>query len=570
MASSLENPLLADNSEQFIPTLVALEECQQFIPTSVALEERFARIEHRVVALENVGKPKTATTDVATPMKPKDCFFVKQGFVNLKGQRLGKGEWGQVMKRTADGADVIMFATKYELHVEKADFGKLVVHSWHDLIYCGEPLSKLAYPPEFLEIEPKFNMNDSCTAGPALLWAFKCLLFTVILFVATPFIAFGTTRQCPERGFAMVPTWLYLPLGVAIVSVVWLEERVKYYSLAPYLLALATDNGFTCWGFNVSFPMWLWYSRAMSLIAHADIVTSGVFVAKAVLSDACGTTRQEWTRAMGSSTFGAIVGRRPFSVFAVVGWFLILSQFIYAFTVTWVLKNPSKRKQCDFQRHGHDDVHYEIVYSEHDYLSYSTLLLKYTDHAASLQIVAHAGRMAAVESQYNRYLVNSIYDIATYHGALKNIFVNFILHGLLQTAYQLKLQSSGLALARATDAHDRLDWQMLLSMGLCFFIAFKNAYYKLHDFMLIRKKLEDMVELKFRNVKNMQLSREQSKLSREHDLAASRSILMFFLCLVVIYLVCVLMSMFQAYKTVFVCREGLYNFGQGCVHNEIL
>jgi len=546
MLSSLALPLRAGCSE---------------LSTSAhsSLKQRFARIGASLTRLEGVSKTSVAGIDAGATLKENIGFVVKESFTSSNEISLQLGRHGRVFEVKEDGAWLRLCGSKDLAYIDSSDFDKLVVDSVVCIKYAGLPLPEWSYPPEVLKVDPYFAENDCCTGGPALLKAIQALWAAFILFIIAPVVVFVSIGRCPDDGVAMVPAWVFLLLAMGPVGLVCLEESVRYYSLAPLVLVLAVEEGFGFAGFAMSFRTWIWHSRAVSLIVHADIVTSGVFMAKALMSE-CGARRVVWQEAMRQSAGGAILENVPFYAFVVVGWLFMLLQFIYAFAATWVVKEPDT--------HGvrpRAEVHYGFIYSWQTHFGYSTLLSKATDHGECLQIVAGTARQTSVTSKNVDYLLAVPCDSSDYADLLRRMVFRFTLFNLLQTAYQLNLQSAGLAINQVTN--HALDWQTLISIGLSLATSTTVIRQQASDLMSVRRNLKEEADYEADDQSDCSSNSPNWKFEKaERSKMAMKVYFRIFLCLLALYVLLLLRAALQTYMTIFVCQRGIYNMGIGCVN----
>merc|ERR1712232_1024829 len=125
-------------------------------------------------------------------------------------------------------------------------------------------------------------------AGPAYLLAWKTFKVTAFMWVLTPLITYKTSRCEDTSAIASVPNWIVLPFFGFLLYLLSLELRTFRYVIVVYAEQLAQKTGLKALGcICLYFEMWLAFQFAITAFAHADIITSGISMAKIIKSETC-------------------------------------------------------------------------------------------------------------------------------------------------------------------------------------------------------------------------------------------------------------------------------------------
>jgi len=264
------------------------------------------------------------------------------------------------------------------------------------LRWGDETLPNWAYENQVLSRVPQELLWADCwCCGPALRWAHKAFAATVALWVSVPLLAF-VTAQCSPDGEPRVWNLVYAPIFFGYMYLLWLEGRVRRYTLIPH--AVCNGTGFKLPGKSLKFRSWLALSTMMSVALHADVVTSGMVLAKMLAMNwQCSFSRYSedamslWQLTMQQSLFGRALGVLPsLSVFFSIGWLMMGMQRLYALAMT-----VPRRVFKEFTN-IETKFHYRLRESVDGAFQYQTLANPRTDVGDTVMVLNETCRMATV------------------------------------------------------------------------------------------------------------------------------------------------------------------------------
>lgn len=437
----------------------------------------------------------------------------------------------------------------------------------------------------------------SRVAGPALLLAWVSLKGVLALWISTPVLAF-LSASCGS-GMAHIPPWLFPTLGLGLVGLLALEFRVLRVVLPIYARRISASSFAT-------FEQWLVFYMGLSLVSHADLVTNGVFLARALFVDANCAARSRfpdlWAHAMRTSALPMLAGV-PFSALVLLGWALMALQFLRC------LLRSLPRTSTDVKG---APLQYGLG-QKSGY--YSTWGQESTNNAYVLKDVAETSRMSAVVAavvatgRAEVELMTQNIPMA-YGNLLRSSIARVTLMLLLESAFQLNVQSSGLALAKATDDEHAIDKMTLFSIALGLLMAARyivrelqnaNFYYRKVRGTDIREELGKFLRGQFEDwseedsaslnevlqlgcprarathvqglavFDRIPLVRRNSIVDSAHACAAGLKEQRLvgrryfkFVAVLSLYVCLVSRAAFQTAMAVY-CEHGLHNIGKGCV-----
>jgi len=169
-------------------------------------------------------------------------------------------------------------------------------------------------------------------AGPAVLRAWGALKWTFLIWLLVPMVTLLTLISAGDgSGLPKPPPWLLPAMGPGVLYLLYKEHRVRGVLLVPIARTMAAEQPLKTLGlYPAPFTAWLTVNTVISATAHTDVVTTGVFVARAVFADwTGGSVASAWTHIMHEDilTGGVVV---PFSIFAVTGLMLRALQLAFA------------------------------------------------------------------------------------------------------------------------------------------------------------------------------------------------------------------------------------------------
>eukprot|EP00927_Polykrikos_kofoidii_P032398 TRINITY_DN27616_c0_g1_i1.p1 TRINITY_DN27616_c0_g1~~TRINITY_DN27616_c0_g1_i1.p1 ORF type:complete len:579 (-),score=43.63 TRINITY_DN27616_c0_g1_i1:241-1818(-) len=440
--------------------------------------------------------------------------------------------------------------------------------------------------------------------GPAVPWAWKAFKATVATFVLTPIIAciFTGFPASPGTCFVEVTPWTFLPLGICLFYLLWLEDKVRQITLITQVRMTAAVHGFKCMGFVLPFYVWLWLVRALSLVGHLDIVSTGIFVAKIVLSNAFASSSSPipslWRLTMETSIVEGFAGDVSFTMCTVVIWCLIASQGVYAVACTF----PRHPRNIDSQEPM--AVHYRPCVDNSEIVIFDTLVAKDLTLWDTVEVLADTARMRSVTFQFNVNLRKGFEDspdgvIALLGSQMVRSSWRFFIFSILESALMLNIQSAGLALSVAVKPGHTVDLQTLASIVFGLLVAVQNLCYEVVKVQSFREMIAEFDSVSvyerearrsgFSSVREQydeyeriflegSLSKEERKeyhsalvslevFRKQVDRARQSFWLLYPLCVLmwVVYALLVSRAAFQTVMASCVCPLGLHNIGSGCV-----
>lgn len=421
------------------------------------------------------------------------------------------------------------------------------------------------YDTEALKMVRSVNEWDEGTSprmdlvAPAIPWAWVAFVAAFVLFMSVPLLSLFASTSVGQ-GFARVSPWVYVPYGVGVLGLMWIEEKIRRWTLVTQVVSIAEKReeagqefrGFTVLGITLPFKAWLWLNRAVSLAGHADLITTGMFTAKVIATCNAPHAGSDdgieyvWRRTMQDSIGVSVLGSLGFDHLAIACWLLILLQFVYAWGTA-----AGRQRLLWLEDDGGRDVTYDLIPGIR---FYSTPFLDVTSHGCALASLSEVCRMASVTSNYTdtymrgRNTVYSHYHVAEFQRSV----IRFGVFTVLESGFQLNLQSSGLAISKALDLNHHVDKMVLISI---LFGVLMGLY-------------------------NLQLSASRiwslSKLTIEYDPAFEDNInqdtklrnrmTVVFIIEVCVFSLALTRAMTQTYMAVWVCPYGMHNIGVGCVN----
>jgi len=314
----------------------------------------------------------------------------------------------------------------------------------------------------------------------------------------------------------------------------------------------------------------------LSLIGHADLVTSGMYIAKVAVTETCPVSKNQgsvsalWSWTMRESAVG-LIGEVPFVTFALLGFGLMGMQGLYAVAMCVPLKARS------VQDGGEREINYRVSSEFEAALTFDTCAAGSVDHGSIIQTLAEVNRMCSVTYQYPTYRyrmmeIDPVSAMELMGNDLVRAVLKFIAFSICQSAYQLNLQSSGLALARAANVHHQLDLQTLVSIGLAQVMALKNfqaeasTIYSLRTW-IVNRKAPSWADNEIFTPEEFEWAEKGDQRSKRY----AQCVYPLFIGLAALYVLLVLRGFVQTYFAI-ACPFGLHNIGIGCVEppNELL
>lgn len=301
-------------------------------------------------------------------------------------------------------------------------------------------LDKLAVENQLSLSQLHDNMILCKYVGPALQITWKAFGWTCFLWMGTPMITFALVVGRNSQGFPEPPVWLLPSLGVAVVGLLYLEHRVRSIMLVPIARWLAQREPLAVLGFSGDFLVWLIFNTTISFAAHVDVITNGIFVARIAASDyESNGVSATWTHVATQGVIGA-AGRVPFSAYAMFGWFCMGTQMVYA-----VFRSVPRKSQV---------YEYNAQVEE-----YATLCDPSSEHIKVFPALLDVCRMASLvplwfNTDFKELNISPEcrLQIPDMLGNQMRISIfRVLMYSVMESAYFLNLQASGLGLVKATN-----------------------------------------------------------------------------------------------------------------------
>jgi len=323
----------------------------------------------------------------------------------------------------------------------------LVVHN------CDVRLSWLpswAFAPETAKHQ---RARAGLALGPAVPWGFLGIIVLWGFYVCFPLYASLEARcASPVGSLATVPEWLlavYLPVLLFQMLIEWMVLR---HTVVAHAMRTAP---FSMLSVPLRFESWAVVAFLQSAVAHMDIATTGVVLAKAYRTGVCAsgvsgrTIPEIWRKLVTTSPLGNVPGLSNFPLVVLVSWALLLLQPLRA--VLMALPVAKLRRRVDYDVSGP----YEVE------PTYTTYLEGNQNHQGAIMSLAHACRMGSVLSQsksYEKSLCSyQAYDAISYVRSMKREIFGFGLTLTTEVIPQLLLQARLVALAKAVAHGEGMD-----------------------------------------------------------------------------------------------------------------
>eukprot|EP00929_Paragymnodinium_shiwhaense_P000215 TRINITY_DN100464_c0_g1_i1.p1 TRINITY_DN100464_c0_g1~~TRINITY_DN100464_c0_g1_i1.p1 ORF type:complete len:593 (-),score=55.45 TRINITY_DN100464_c0_g1_i1:16-1794(-) len=488
-------------------------------------------------------------------------------------------------------------------------------------------------------------------APPAVSVAWKAFGAAGCAWILTPLVTYFGASCSDGSVFATMPTWLFVALLAQLVPLVWFEFRVLRYTIVSHASLLAQNKPLTIAQVPLLFAVWFLLMMMLSCAAHADVVTSGVFLGKVLRSEGCEGAESKagltsiWQATMASSMMAKVLQAIPFSVFVVLGWLALFGQGVYALLYAWPVKAEEISADGTCRAISYEEPR---AHSSHGLWwpsvsqQVATLMDDQNSLSDTLNTLADACRMTSFTSrsldalQAEGDLVKGplgrdfeVQAASIYGMALKRDVVKLLAFYIAESAYQLNIQCSGLGLGRAADDTHGLDSEVVLSVCLGLVMAVVNGALlvsrvsklstilaaidlRRHDIVdELRARLhlypDDIIsqlnawifsstaepdQSEARDVLTRLAAGDENvrgRLSDDDDDDILEDLLsacaiyrqsaeeqrqlegsckrrkITFIVLLLLYLALIARACLQGYMTMFVCKTGMYNVGNGCV-----
>jgi len=323
-------------------------------------------------------------------------------------------------------------------------------------------------------------------AGYAWPYAFKALMLLWGFWLTFPNLTI-VLAECKGPGFAAVPVWLlaiYLPiLGAAVI----LEVRCNACMLPVYVKFLGP---YKLMGRTIPFRVYFIGVMILSILAHLDLATSGMFLGRLLKTSMCPESKvpQIWSQVLSQSSVPWLPN---LAILGTVAWLAMLSQLMYALAVglptNWSTFNTLYEGDINNQLRGKL------------WATYDTLFVKGVETEDALLALADASRMSSLGFRSTDFmfldngkahltkgmhfgkrcmslspaLVHKFVDSCSTVIMKSSLRVAFFL--LLESSVQTNLQGSVLAVEKAASGNAvKVDKVTAVSVLLSLLVAINN------------------------------------------------------------------------------------------------
>lgn len=328
--------------------------------------------------------------------------------------------------------------------------------------------------------------------GPALLEVWAAARSGLLLFLVTPVLGF-LACECGTHSLAGLPqikssfdvsplgmllavlrvsALLILPLG--ILPLLWREHQARRYIIVP-ITRLLTGTPPKVFGRSLDFIPWFIATTALSAASQADLVTNGLFTARYLKQLTHDNSAEDmWNQWVSRSIF-PYLDKIPLFVVVLGGWLLMMLQALYGIRGSW---SPTGKDLCN------EPLEYRLLDQEDDdNQTYATATDNRANHGKAMLRLMECCRMGSAlgllrTGLSKQYALNEqgryqIPDAAG--GALQNVMARVLCFRILETAYQINLQSALLVCNRARDPEHALDLLTCASIVISTFMGLYNV-----------------------------------------------------------------------------------------------
>jgi len=329
---------------------------------------------------------------------------------------------------------------------------------------------------------------EDMVTGPGVLWALLGNVMTWTTFGVVTVVSSYLVRVSSSSGIAQKPAGIALVLGIMVWLAFTLAALIPEYKALMYCLpsqsvcVARVAEGKTAWmGFN----KWMICMFAISVILHADIYTTAIFMGRVWASTHyCGTLNHLWELAVASSALRhvPIINVLTYSQLCFAAWGLMVFQFVYALFYSIPI-SPNVAEGMDVSI---DKIKYQLADDKAHVQRYDTILKKNTGHGRCLQALSESGRMCSLNWQDDAYLQQAEldWDCQRVHDEMRRTNIRFLLF-CTQATFIPNLQITFLGIQKShevwlhlADDSGSADYLTILSFTISVLSGLHYIYYE--------------------------------------------------------------------------------------------
>lgn len=346
--------------------------------------------------------------------------------------------------------------------------------------------------------------------GPAVRKVFAANVLLWSCYLVFPWLAYWPSRHLPhaaglwrcEGGNFASYNPLFLAIYMVLVLVLLIIELQALVFVLPPQVAIIGPFMKNFARKDWSFYIFTLGMTSMSIVAHMDLASNALFLAKVLATNNCPDPMDDSNTALGGiELYWSHVWKKSFwhieppkfQSTLVVVWVLLFFQLIYA-----LLSSVPVSTEVDSNRRwpsadglkallglGAPSKFYEIRDRDlggkkYGFYTYPTVLHPRTQHSASLMALAEAARMYTLRfngwSYKNSFVERNLYKSGQVYKDVKTTVFYFCYFLLFENLVQLELQSTALEVGVAMTPEHKVDKQIVLSLALSFINAVYNLY----------------------------------------------------------------------------------------------
>jgi len=238
----------------------------------------------------------------------------------------------------------------------------------------------------------------------------------------------------------------------------------------------------------MSFNRWMLSMFTISIILHADIYTTAIFMGRIWKStSSCDELNDLWALSVSTSFLGKVpvLNVMTYSQLCFGAWCLMLGQFFYALAYSVAISPNVSHKHADFSRRR---VSYDMVTDRESVQKYDTISKLDTGHGRCVQALSESGRMCSLNWQDDNYLGQAERDwkAVRVHGEMRRTNIRFMLFCIQATVIpNLQITFLGIQKSRSVylagetgDASPSPDYLTILSFAVSVLNGLHYIYYE--------------------------------------------------------------------------------------------
>ena len=335
---------------------------------------------------------------------------------------------------------------------------------------------------------PMVHWTSDHVNGPAVRAAFKANMCLWVFYSVFPFLRYFTYHfdwwECQPNTFAncrMFVLALYLPV---VLFAMYCEYVAMIYALPPQVAMIGPLEPKVFRRFTA----WFLFAYSVSLVAHMDLATNSLFLAKVLATERCGfmtSIEHAWEDVFSKSVFRFLANHVPtFASVVIVLWFFLFGQFWYALALSVPtatgIDEPMNLSGLKALMGLDDGAFYEVKDLDQEtvfrFKTYRTLMYARTQHGTALHALAESGRMYTLQCNtwsVQQKTLNLHKSGPLFRLVLKTVY-RFVLFMWFESILQLELQGSALELGKAVSPRHEVDKETVASLFLSLIMASYN------------------------------------------------------------------------------------------------